>query len=118
MSDFTGGSNDTITWQPEPNVRGTFTILSTCIITLLLCVYSSVHLNLPAIDRSKTFIGLRRAAWVLCGLIAPEFIIFTAQGQHARAKQISKEARAAFNTKGDSLDTLVRREPKNNKCLI
>lgn len=97
MADPTArASNTTITWQPEPNLRGTFTIITTCAITLLLCVYSSVHLNLPAIDRNKTSVGLRRTAWIACALFAPEYIIFTAQVQRSRAKLLSDEAHQAF----------------------
>ncbi|EPE33738.1 hypothetical protein GLAREA_06751 [Glarea lozoyensis ATCC 20868] len=37
---FFGGNNITLTahWEPEPNKRGTFSILSTCLFTMLLCV--------------------------------------------------------------------------------
>ncbi|KAL2071132.1 hypothetical protein VTL71DRAFT_12367 [Oculimacula yallundae] len=95
-------SNETIKWQPEPTFRGTFTIITTCAITLLLCVYSSVHLNLPAIVGDKTSNGLRRTGWIFCALFAPEYIIFTAQMQRARAKELSKEACEAFKPTGAS----------------
>lgn len=35
-------------WQPEPDRRDTFSILSTCLITLGLYIWSEIHLNLPA----------------------------------------------------------------------
>lgn len=34
-------------WHPEPERRGTFSILSSCVITLALCVWTSIHLNIP-----------------------------------------------------------------------
>ena len=69
------GLNDTITWEPEPATRGTFNILSSCIITLLLCVWSSVHLNLPPNDKGFKQKFLRRLAWIAGALIAPDFLI-------------------------------------------
>ncbi len=35
-------------WIPEPNTRGTWSLLYSCIFTLALCVYSAIHLNIPA----------------------------------------------------------------------
>lgn len=97
---ITGSSNVTIKWQPEPALRGTFTIITTCAITLLLCVYSSVHLNLPAINQRRTLVWLRRTAWILGAPLAPEYIIFTAQIQRSRAKLLLDEAREAFKSGG------------------
>ena len=46
---FGHGNNGTSHWEPDPSgKRGTWTILSSCIITLTLCVYTSLHLNIPA----------------------------------------------------------------------
>jgi len=33
-------------WHAESNVRGTFSILSSCIATLTLCVWSAIHINI------------------------------------------------------------------------
>ncbi|KAH7351243.1 hypothetical protein BKA65DRAFT_536249 [Rhexocercosporidium sp. MPI-PUGE-AT-0058] len=100
---ITGSSNETIKWQPEPALRGTFTIITTCVITLLLCVYSSVHLNLPAINQNRALVWLRRTGWIFGALFAPEYIIFTAQIQRSRAKLLSDEAREAFKSGGNDV---------------
>jgi hypothetical protein len=34
-------------WVSSPGERGTYNILSDCILTLVLCVWTSVHLNIP-----------------------------------------------------------------------
>lgn len=85
------GSNNTITWEAEPATRGTFNILSSCIITLLLCVWSSVHLNLPRNDQGSIYKFLRRLAWIASALIAPDYLILTAWNQRKVAKKISIE---------------------------
>jgi hypothetical protein len=93
------GSNDTIKWKAEPATRGTFTLLSTCVITLVLCVWSAVHLNLPGNHRSYWLKFFRRLVWITCGLIAPEFLILTAWSQRETAKRISKKVEEACRSK-------------------
>lgn len=36
-----------LVWEAQPARRGTFGILSTCFVTLALCTWKIVHLNLP-----------------------------------------------------------------------
>ena len=61
------------TWKPEPYERGTFGILSTCIITLGLCVWTAIHLNVPARNgQLQQF--LRKVAWMVFGFLAPELV--------------------------------------------
>ena len=84
-----GASNFTQShWVPEPNGRGTYNLLSTCLLTLGLCVYSSIHLNIPEYKASWTILFLRRTKWVLIALLAPEFVVYNAWRQRDRAKQI------------------------------
>jgi len=81
MSTFYGSApfNHTAKWHPEPTFRGTFSILSSCLITMALCVWTAVHLNIPA-HREKAAIGfitpqfIRKIKWLFIGLLAPEFV--------------------------------------------
>ena len=73
-----GNATNIVTWEPSCNGRGTFDILSSCVITLLLCVWSAVHLNVP---RPGTSWGKRirtRMLWMTLALFAPEMVAFTA----------------------------------------
>lgn len=91
-------SASTTRWEPEPTRRGSFGILITCLVTLGLCVWTAVHLNLPARDEQPwdwistgrpwkrlrctwpwnqmSWPGqtLRKAAWTVLGLLAPEMV--------------------------------------------
>ena len=99
MEDVFGApySNTTTKWQPEPTTRGTFTLLTTSLITLLLCVWSSIHLNLPGTGKDVTLLSvLRRLEWIAIGLFMPKALVITALGQHKRAKRILMEARQTF----------------------
>ena len=72
-----GNGTDLVHWESSPKTRGTFDILSTCIITMLLCVWTAVHLNVPPPD---SFWGpkLRKVGWLILALIAPEMVAYTA----------------------------------------
>ena len=72
-----GTNATTITWNPEPSVRGSWSILSTCIITTSLCVWTAVHLNVPAHDQ-KYWQFWRKLYWLGVGLFAPEMVAYTA----------------------------------------
>ena len=97
---FGNGSlvNQTSPWQPQPTFRGTFGILSTCLVTLGLCAWSAIHLNMPARNeapwdfiyalsvwknarekRPWCYISwpgqtLRKTAWALLGFFTPELV--------------------------------------------
>ena len=91
---FGNGNNGTAQWQPEPgNGRGTWTILSTCIITLSLCVYTALHLNMPAHKSSAASLIGMKVVYVVFGLLAPELIVFNAWRQRTVAASILSQLR-------------------------
>ncbi|KAK3503321.1 hypothetical protein B0T13DRAFT_456962 [Neurospora crassa] len=83
------GSNDP-NWVPEPDRRGTFNILSTCLVTLSLCVWTAIHLNVPEHKEGKVKQLVRKAGWTLMGLVSPEAIAYTAYQQYSQAREISQ----------------------------
>lgn len=70
---FGNGSDSTRGWEPQPRERGTFSILSTCLITLGLCVWTAVHLNLPE-HRGFWRQIRRKLGWMMLGFLAPELV--------------------------------------------
>lgn len=72
-----GNGTDIVRWKPNPNTRGTFDILSTCLITLLLCVWTAVHLNVPP-PGSFWEPKFRKVGWLVLTLLAPEEVAYTA----------------------------------------
>ena len=72
-----GNGTDVVHWKPSSNTRGTFDILTTCAITMLLCVWTAVHLNVsPPEGFWKT--KFRKIKWLLIALVAPEMVAYTA----------------------------------------
>lgn len=88
-------ANLTATWQPEPNVRGTWSLLFSCIITIGLCAWTALHLNIPEHNRSGRE-RLRKLKWLLLGLLAPETVAYIAWCQRQEAVQLASDVRACY----------------------
>ena len=88
-------------WQPEPNTRGTWSIISTCLITLTLCLWTALHLNIPE-HNGDTRQRWRKVGWLLIGLLAPEMVVCTALLQRMRAMRLTKMMQAKFGGKPES----------------
>ena len=72
-------------WVSSPDGRGTFDILQSCLVTIILCTWSALHLNLPARNERHVFFILRKAKWMVQTLLGPEFIVWLAVGQRYEA---------------------------------
>lgn len=80
----------------EPVTRGTYSLVSSCVFPLVLSVWTAIHLNIPEqAPGARQF--LRKLAWLVVGLLAPEAVTFTAWNQYADAArlvtQVNKAAR-------------------------
>ncbi|KIW99892.1 uncharacterized protein Z518_10820 [Rhinocladiella mackenziei CBS 650.93] len=98
-------------WQAPPAGRGTFGIVASCLTTLILCIWTVVHLNVPALisDNSNLFARTSRfraspswvqaalrpfshkAKWLLVGLLAPELMVYVAWRQWLLARDFHKK---------------------------
>ncbi|KAH9215019.1 hypothetical protein DL95DRAFT_299580, partial [Leptodontidium sp. 2 PMI_412] len=61
-----------------PATRGTFGVSSTCLITISLCIWTAIHLNIPGQSEKKSVQVWRKVKWLVIGLLAPEIVLFTA----------------------------------------
>ncbi|ORY02361.1 hypothetical protein BCR34DRAFT_667700 [Clohesyomyces aquaticus] len=76
-------------WKPEPTTRGSFSIFSSCLITMTLCVWTSVHLNLPEYKKPSEQTW-RKVMWLLIALLAPEYVAVTAYCQYKEAEELGR----------------------------
>lgn len=83
-----GNITDRAAWQPDPDGRGTSGLLQTCIATIALCVYSAIHLNIPAHKTTKAKKTFVKTSLVVLGLLAPELVVYFAWSQRRDAKAI------------------------------
>ena len=89
-----GPTNYTLVgYVSDPDARGTLSIFFSCLLTLSLCVWSSVHLNLPKHDESDFEYSWRYFKWSLLGIFGPELVIWAAWRQFISARALTKSIR-------------------------
>lgn len=78
-------------WVAGPEGRGTWEILYSCVFTLLLCVYTAIHLNVPPPNETKFSSWLRNTMWVAIAIFAPDVVVVNAFQQWKVARNFIKE---------------------------
>ncbi|KAM7206092.1 hypothetical protein V8F20_002874, partial [Naviculisporaceae sp. PSN 640] len=68
---------------------------STCLITLGLCVWTAVHLNIPG-RYEKRIDTFRKIGWTILGFLTPEVVAFTAYRQYKEAVTLSNKLQQIF----------------------
>jgi hypothetical protein len=77
-------------WTASPNGRGTFDIILSCLFTIILCCWTTVCPNLPALSESR-WVQFRDKFDLACiGLLGPEFLLGIALGQRTSARRSVK----------------------------
>ncbi|KAK0743457.1 hypothetical protein B0T18DRAFT_185082 [Schizothecium vesticola] len=106
----TNTTNDGILgWVQEPDGRGTFGILKSCVITLVLCVYAALHLNIPPANSSQRFLFWRKTKWILVSIFAPEIVVYVAWAQRQRVAMLSNQLAEIFSEEAEKDPTLRRK---------
>ena len=82
-------------WMGEPEQRGTFGILAICISTMTICVWSTVHFNIPTPRRTPTRRFFTQVLWMVIALIAPEVLLLCAIIERIDAAILVKETLAS-----------------------
>ena len=88
-----GNTTNIVSWVDDPNRRGTSGILSSCIITMVLCIWTALHLNLPLRSHAKQKWyakghSWRKFGWLVLTLLAPEIAVYTAWYQYREARKV------------------------------
>lgn len=98
-------TNDTIPieWYPEPSFRGTYSLLWSCVSTLLLCVLSAVHLDVPSVHHSTLRKWATKLKWVAVGIFAPEWLSMTAWTEWRNARVMVRKANKYHITAGKAM---------------
>jgi len=72
-------------WVPEPRQRGTFGIISFCLSTLIICIWSTLHFNVPTKHHSNTRRFFHQVFWMFITLLALEYLLFLAINERINA---------------------------------
>src|SRR5271156_1033833 len=85
-------ANNTIVhgWQDQPNSRGTFDIVKTCVGTIVLLCWSSVCPNVPTLKKGLINKSFGKLQLFLLAMLGPDFIFMTALGQFNTAWNAKK----------------------------
>ena len=102
--------NKTVGWVSDPNGRGTAGLVVSCVLTLGLCVWSALHLNIPPKNEPKREYWMRHTRWVLLGVIIPELVILSAWRQWASARELHFEMRRIVGEEEEGLCSAGRPE--------
>ncbi|KAF7954809.1 uncharacterized protein EAE97_000068 [Botrytis byssoidea] len=83
---FLKPSNEATTgWVSDPNGRVTFSLVVSCLLTLSLCVWSAMHLNIPRPYHLTIQEFIRGIKWGVVGIFTPELVVFAAWRQYNSA---------------------------------
>ncbi len=115
----------TVGWVSDPKGRGTFSLLTSCLATMLLCVWSALHLNIPEAGHNPAKFLLRNIKWMLVGLFGPELVVFSAWRQFNSAKtlqdivqQIARDRKDSLTNAEGKQETLQVGEMQYGECLM
>lgn len=86
----------------DPRGRGTISLLLSSILTLILCVWSALHFNVPPSNQTAAKDALLSARWVIAGIYAPELVVFAAWRQWSSARLLQALVEEAKATRAGS----------------
>ncbi|KAF4555531.1 Hypothetical protein D9617_2g054920 [Elsinoe fawcettii] len=76
-----------IGWVSGANTRGTIDILWGAFLTIFLCTWTAVCLNIPHPEDRKVDLLLRKVKWMFWAIVGPELVLAVAIGQFASARR-------------------------------
>ena len=88
---FVQTANETLVhgWVSEPNGRGTWSILWSCLATIFLCTWSAMHLDVPECHDSW-YLFFQKLRWMLVAIMAPELILYSTVLRLFNARKVSR----------------------------
>ncbi|KAF8417484.1 hypothetical protein EV426DRAFT_578114 [Tirmania nivea] len=130
-------SNRIVGWKAEPKGRGTLGILINCLITLFLCVWTTIHVNIEPqdkpqpdknkeekrIDRWMAKRWIRKSGWSIVSLVFPEVPLAVALFEKKTAKLLKAEMINLIKVKFREEKELIEKkkligEKKCEKCEL
>jgi hypothetical protein len=95
----TGGQ--TVGWVAAPDGRGTVNLLTSCLLTFGLCVWSAMCLDIPPRRVSQVRLWLLYVKWSMIGALGPELVVYVAWRQLNSARTLQREVQKALAASKD-----------------
>lgn len=99
-------------WQPGPDTRGTLSFLWSCTSTLLLCVLSALHMNVPRVGSTLRYRWWRKGKWVVVGMLASDYLTMAALSEYLEVRNVSREAKECLH-----VGSLRSPTPPHSQCI-
>ncbi|KAL8825044.1 MAG: hypothetical protein Q9191_004654 [Dirinaria sp. TL-2023a] len=90
MNEVRNSTPSIIGWVSGPEGRGTIDIVWSSFLTIFLCTWTAVCLNIPHPDASNLDRLCIKAKWMLWAIVGPELVLAVAIGQFASARRSVK----------------------------
>src|SRR5579862_8496084 len=87
-SSFNTTAQTTTAFVKEPSGRGTIGLLNSCISTLILCVWTAIHMNIPPPGLGRRRQIWFRVWWALVAIFAPKVVLLRALFQWHTARNL------------------------------
>ena len=94
-------SNVMTSWSDSPSTRGTSDLIYSCFFTMVACVWSTQHLNVPA-RRDRT-LTLEKLKWAIINLVLPELMLAMAISDSYRSHEHLRRLRACVSTHPEAM---------------
>ncbi|RSL96035.1 hypothetical protein CDV31_013642 [Fusarium ambrosium] len=88
-------------WVDSPNIRGTLDILQSCVLTLVACIYTALHLDVPTKTKWHRIL-YSKVKWSLITLFAPEIVLYMAADQLFEAWNLRKKLKKSRLTQASA----------------
>ncbi|KAI1735105.1 hypothetical protein F4680DRAFT_453342 [Xylaria scruposa] len=102
-------------WSTTSPVRRMANILWASVVTLSVCVYTVVHVNVPPPGEDKRILWRRRAFWVFAGTPAPDYALWTTYGQWDVVRRLRQEMQKLEARQEDKAGQRDEGEKKSGK---
>ena len=93
-------------WVSAPNMRGTSSILYSCLLTMFACIYTALHLDIPRVGSNTVHPLTMKLIWSLTALLAPELVLFCASSQFFQARKLAKYMRNLYESKATAAESV------------
>ncbi len=105
-------------WVSEPSMRGTSSILYTCLLTIFACICTALHLNVPKSGSGFWRLLFTKLCWVLAALFTPEIVVFYAASQFIRAWGLVKHMRQLYKSREGTGEDVDPDKVTYTSCLL
>ena len=89
-------------WATTSNVRSTSDLLWTCVLTLVICVFTVIHINVPQPNETAFLYLRRKVKWAIFAVLAPELVLFTALQQWRTARALKCELNSIYSKRSEA----------------